>query len=736
MVVLNFTDMDIKCEYRSLIDDVVRDFYIPLLGNSVKYQRAVGFFSSSILVQISKGISGLVKNGGTIELVASPRLSPEDIEAIRTGYKQRNQVIKTAVLGELKSAKNRFEVDRLNLLANLISDGILEIKIAFLEDGNNRGLYHEKMGILTDSDGNKVAFSGSMNETENALMINYETIDVFCSWKSDDSKERVLTKENAFISIWNNSEPNIQIIDFPELKEEIIERYRVSKPNYDIDNEEYPVLEMPINSETLTNNYPLIPSSVKLHDYQKEAIKKWQENGYRGIFDMATGTGKTFTGLGALTHLAQMLDNKLAVIIACPYQHLVEQWVEDIEKFNMQPIIGYSASGQKDWKTRLERAVRNQKLGVKGKEFFCFICTNATYSSNFVQTQLHKIKGDCLFIVDEAHNFGADYLSRLMIDSFNYRLALSATLERHHDEEGTQKLRDYFGAKCIEYDLEMAIREDKLTRYKYHPIIVSLTDEELKKYYDLTAAICKCLKKDKHGKITLNEQGKRLCLQRARLVAAAENKIWELKKQILPYIDDSHMLVYCGSASLQDDLRENLEVTADEMRQIDVVTDVLGNKMNMKVSQYTSKEDIEERKILTSEFAKGETIQALIAIKCLDEGVNIPSIKTAFILASTTNPKEYIQRRGRVLRKFPGKDFAVIFDFITLPKDINDSVGSTESEIRMGQGLVRNELTRAFEFARLADNFFEADQILDEIRDVYNVHEEVYSIEEEFEYYE
>ena len=733
---MNFTDMDIKCEYRSLIDDVVRDFYIPLLGNSVKYQRAVGFFSSSILVQISKGISGLVKNGGTIELVASPRLSPEDIEAIRTGYKQRNQVIKTAVLGELKSAKNRFEVDRLNLLANLISDGILEIKIAFLEDGNNRGLYHEKMGILIDSDGNKVAFSGSMNETENALMINYETIDVFCSWKSDDSKERVLTKENAFISIWNNSEPNIQIIDFPELKEEIIERYRVSKPNYDIDNEEYPVLEMPINSETLTNNYPLIPSSVKLHDYQKEAIKKWRENGYRGIFDMATGTGKTFTGLGALTHLAQMLDNKLAVIIACPYQHLVEQWVEDIEKFNMQPIIGYSASGQKDWKIRLERAVRNQKLGVKGKEFFCFICTNATYSSNFVQTQLHKIKGDCLFIVDEAHNFGADYLSRLMIDSFNYRLALSATLERHHDEEGTQKLRDYFGAKCIEYDLEMAIREDKLTRYKYHPIIVSLTDEELKKYYDLTAAICKCLKKDKHGKITLNEQGKRLCLQRARLVAAAENKIWELKKQILPYIDDSHMLVYCGSASLQDDLRENLEVTADEMRQIDVVTDVLGNQMNMKVSQYTSKEDIEERKILTSEFAKGETIQALIAIKCLDEGVNIPSIKTAFILASTTNPKEYIQRRGRVLRKFPGKDFAVIFDFITLPKDINDSVGSTESEIKMGQGLVRNELTRAFEFARLADNFFEADQILDEIRDVYNVHEEVYSIEEEFEYYE
>ena len=733
---MDFTEINVKCEYRSLIDDVVRQFYIPLLSHAVKYQRAVGFFSSSILVQIAKGITGLVKNGGTMELVASPRLSPEDIEAIRTGYKKREQVIQEALFRELKPACNKFETERLNLLANLIADGVLDIKIAFLENQSAYGLYHEKMGILTDSNGNKIAFSGSMNETENAIVTNYETIDVFRSWKSEDEKERVRIKENAFLSIWNDYEPNIRIFDFPKLKQEIVEHYKISNPNYNIDDEEYPTISEPIVYKQPEYHYPKMPSSVKLHDYQLEAIKKWEENNYRGIYDMATGTGKTFTGLGSLTHLSQQLDHKLAVIIACPYQHLVEQWVEDIEKFNMQPIIGYSASGQKDWKTRLERAIRNQKLGVKGKEFFCFICTNATYSSDFVQAQLHKIKGDCLFIVDEAHNFGADYLSRLMLDSFNYRLALSATLERHHDEEGTRKLYNYFGQKCIEYDLERAIREDKLTRYKYYPVIVNLTDEELKKYYDSTASIGKCLKKDKLGKIILTEQGKRLCLMRARLVAAAENKVWELRKQIQPYIEDSHMLVYCGSASLPDESRDSLEVSSEDMRQIDIVTDILGNQMNMKVSQYTSKEDIEERKILTSEFAKGETIQALIAIKCLDEGVNIPSIKTAFILASTTNPKEYIQRRGRVLRKFPGKDFAVIYDFITIPKDLNDSIGSTEGEINMGKGLVRNELTRAFEFARLADNFFEADQILDEIRDVYDVHEEVYSIEEEFEYYE
>ena len=733
---LNFPDMDVKCEYRSLIDDVARKFYIPLLSQSVKYQRAVGFFSSSILAQITKGIAGLVKNGGTMELVVSPRLSPEDIEAIRTGYKKRKKVVQEALFRELKPTCNGFETERLNLLANLIADGILDIKIACLENQSACGLYHEKMGLLTDLNGNKIAFSGSMNETENAIMTNYETIDVFRSWKSEDEQERVRIKENAFLSIWNDCEPNIRIFDFPELKQEIIERYKISNSNYHIDEEEYTSISEPIIYKQPEYHYPQKPSSVKLYDYQLEAIQKWKENKYRGIFDMATGTGKTFTGLGALTHLSQQLGHKLAVIIACPYQHLVEQWVEDIEKFNIQPIIGYSASNQKDWKTRLERAIRNQKLGVKGKEFFCFICTNATYSSDFVQTQLHKIKGDCLFIVDEAHNFGADYLSRLMIDSFNYRLALSATLERHHDEEGTQKLYDYFGQKCIEYDLERAIREDKLTRYKYYPVIVNLTEDELKKYYDLTLSIGKCLKKDKHGKITLTEQGKRLCLQRARLVAAAENKIWELKKQIQPFVNDSQMLVYCGSTSLSDESRDNLEVTSEDMRQIDIVTDILGNQMNMKVSQYTSRENIEERRILTSEFSKGETIQALIAIKCLDEGVNIPSIKTAFILASTTNPKEYIQRRGRVLRKFPGKDFAVFYDFITIPKDLNDSISSTESEINIGKGLVRNELTRAFEFVRLADNFVEANQLLDEIREVYDIHEEVYSIEEEFEYYE
>ena len=733
---MSLIDIEIKKEYRSLIDNIVKDFYIPLLSEAVVYKRAVGFFSSSALAEVSKGIAGLVKNGGKIYIVASPFLSEDDVAAIRNGYNRRDDIVKSAIRRELTAPSDELEADRLNLLANLIADGILDIKIAFTENNDRAGMYHEKMGLITDSNGNTVAFSGSMNESSTALMVNYETIDVYCSWENE--QDRVSLKQNAFASIWNNTEPNIVIINFPELKDDIISKYKRSKPNFDVDRlelDEY-VVHSSDNNLTDMSNKPFIPEGVKLHDYQEDAIKKWASENYCGIFDMATGTGKTYTGLGAIVSLSDYLKGKVAVVIVCPYQHLVEQWVEDIIKFNINPIIGYSASNQKDWKKRLETAIRDQKLKVKGKDFFCFICTNATYSSQYVQTQLSRIKGNKLLLVDEAHNFGAEYLSKLLDESFNYRLALSATLDRHNDPDGTQKLYDYFGNKCIEYSLERAINEGKLTKYKYYPIIVNLTEQERASFEKLSKEIQKCLIKQSNGTVKLNEKGKRLALQRARLVAAAENKVYELENRIMPYVGDSHILVYCGSACLQNYSSDSSVVQDDDLRQIDVVTDLLGNKLQMKVSQFTSKENIEEREILKKQFNEGNTLQALIAIKCLDEGVNIPSIKTAFILASTTNPKEYIQRRGRVLRLYPGKEFAELYDFITLPRELADVCSMTDKNKELEISLVKNELSRAFEFARLADNYVEANIVLDEIRDSYGLFDEHYDFAKEYDYYE
>ena len=729
---MSFQDLDIKKEYRSLLDSVAKDFYIPLLSQAVKYQRAVGFFSSSSLVEISKGISELAKNGGKIQLVASPYLSDEDIEAIKSGYAMRDQVVKEAIRREMTEGKTPFEKARLNLLANLISDGVLDIKIAFTEDSDRMGMYHEKMGIITDAEGNRVAFAGSMNESATAMTLNYETIDVYCSWR--DEEDRVIAKENAFASIWNDTEPNIKIIDFPELKQEIIEKYKRSVPDFEIDKKEYaPDIDTVLHTDlgVYTEYGPKFPEWFKLHDYQAEAITEWQKRNYRGIFDMATGTGKTYTGLGALTTLSKNIGHKLAAIIVCPYQHLVEQWVEDILKFNIDPIIGYSDSSQKDWPKRLKDAIRDQKLKVRGKEFFCFICTNATFSSDYVQTQLAKIKSDTLLMVDEAHNFGAPYLSCLLYDNYKYRLALSATLDRHNDEEGTAKLYDFFGEKCIEYTLDRAIEEKKLTKYKYYPIVVTLTEEELEAYDNLSYEIGKCIMKGKNGKMKLSSRGEKLALKRSRIVAGAKNKLTMLEEVIHPYIHDKHILVYCGATKGLEQNQDRTDVDSEDIRQIDAVTDLLGNKLGMEVSQFTSKESVEEREVLKREFSAGDTLKVLIAIKCLDEGVNIPKIKTAFILASTTNPKEYIQRRGRVLRLAEGKEYAEIYDFITLPYDTESVTSLTEAQVKRNSTLVKNELRRAEEFSRIAVNMVESASLIDEIKDAYGIQELNWNNEEE-----
>jgi superfamily II DNA or RNA helicase len=448
---------------------------------------------------------------------------------------------------------------------------------------------------------------------------------------------------------------------------------------------------------------------------------------------MATGTGKTYTGLGALARLCSVLEDKLAVIIVCPFQHLVEQWVEDIERFNIKPIIGYSSSAQKNWHKLLEDAIRDQKLGVRNKEFLCFISTNATFALNRVQQTLCKIRGDTLLIVDEAHNFGAERLSNLLSVRYKYRLALSATLERHNDEEGTARLYNFFGDKCIDYPLERAIEEKKLTRYKYYPILTTLSEPELAEYSQLSYEISKCLIFDTQGKRKLSEKGKRLALKRARIVGGATDKLAQLEVYINPYLNDRHILVYCGATTILPDNQDYSDTTDEDIRQIDAVTDLLGNKLGMNVAQFTSREDVHKREVLKREFAVGDTMQALVAIKCLDEGVNIPKIKTAFILASTTNPKEYIQRRGRVLRLSEGKDFAEIYDFITLPRALNEVHSLTDEQRKRELTLVKNELSRAEEFARLAINMVQAENTINQVKEAYSINEYLLQYEEEYE---
>lgn len=713
----NFKDIQIKKEYRTPRDNIVNDFYIPLLKESILYKRSVGFFSSSALIELSYGINHLINNGGKIQLVASPNLSKEDIEAINKGYEIREDVVERALMRYITEPQNYFEEERLNILATLIAQGNLDIKIAFSQKNNFVGLYHEKLGIMYDKESNVIAFSGSLNETENALVNNYETIDVFKSWDEDD---RVSIKEKAFDALWNNEDKSAYVFDFPVAVKEKLLKYRKDTVDWEIDIKQFKNINQYRNSNVINNlektdNIPRIPQDVTLHNYQEKAIENWKNNNYCGIFDMATGTGKTYTGLGAV---AQIFEDKkrLAVIIVCPYQHLVSQWVEDIIKFNINPIIGYSGSEQRDFKKRIKDAILDYNLKIRN--FFCFVCTNSTFASKYIQEQIQNIKDDILLVVDEAHNFGALNLKKTLdTERYKYRLALSATLERHGDEEGTNALLSFFGKKCIEYSLDEAIENKFLTPYDYHPIVVYLTDDELSEYQILSKELSRCISK-KNGKVKLSERGKIIAQQRSRLVAGAYNKLSKLIELMKEYKNDNHILVYCGATKIaeQDD-------DGNDIRQIDAITKSLGNELEMKVSQFTSKEDSSTRDSLRKVFAEGDLIQALIAIKCLDEGVNIPSIKTAFILASTTNPKEYIQRRGRVLRKFEGKEKAIIYDFVTLPRPLKDTASMTENEIKSELTMVRNEMNRVSEFKRLALNKMESDKLIDEIIEVYGINE-------------
>ena len=702
---MSLIDLNIKSEYRSLIDNVVDDFYVPVLKESVLYQRAVGFFSSSALIAISKGVEGLISNGGKIQIIASPRLSQEDIDEIRKGYEVR-KVLERALLRGIETHNSVEDTSRLSYIASLIANGVLDIKIAFLSTNNEIAMYHEKMGIMNDIEGNAVAFSGSMNESENAFSANYESFDVFCSWTNE--RERVFQKQMAFQAIWNDYEPGVETIDFPEAVKDRIYAFNNSlRQNSGLKTPE---------ENSLPEDAMFLPPDFKIRPYQESAIQNWKENGYCGIYDMATGTGKTLTALASIEQLFSDNHKRLGVVIVCPYQHLVEQWVEDIVRFGIKPIVGYSSSSQKSWKKNLAQAVRSFNLRVS--DFFCFITTNASFVTKTVQDQIGILSEDVVFVVDEAHNMGATNYRRYLPDNIKYRLGLSATIDRHNDESGTTALAEYFGKKCIAYSLKDAIDSQMLTRYYYYPVLTYLDQDELSDYISITGQLAKAIHK-KNGKVVLTERAKQLLIKRSRVVAGAKGKLPELQRQIAPHIDDKHILVYCGATTVRD------EDDADfSKRQIDLVADLLGNTLNMRVGRFTSQESAQERAQIREAFAEGNALQVLVAIKCLDEGVNIPSIKTAFILASSTNPKEYIQRRGRVLRKFPGKEFAVIYDFITLPFPVNTIATQNSTIIDSTKGLIKRELIRMMDFADIAENPSSTFDLVYDLKHGFNISEE------------
>lgn len=697
---------NIQLSYNSLSDEIVLDFYIPCLSQAKIYKRAVGYFSSNILLQVSKGLGAFAENNGKMKLLVSPKLEPEDYEAIKKGYDAKEYITKKIIDDfdfniDFDQKESRFE-----MLSYMISSGLLEIKIIVLKENNEIAMFHRKVGIMEDELGNQIAFSGSGNETYNGYNLNDEDFEVFCSWKSDESEQRCAIKDLEFERAWNGTDKNLITIPFPDVIKNKLLTYKTTGEKQKFTQIDSNFVNY-ILAKQRKPKTPEIPDNISLHDYQKSAISEWEKAGYRGIFDMATGTGKTFTGAGAICKLFSVI-NRLVVFVCCPFTHLVEQWNEELKLFNIEAIKCY---GSVDYEKKLNRALIKFKQGRT--DFVCALITNLSFKKEEIQKLVQLNLKDTLLIVDEAHNFGAFELSKTLNVNYPYRLALSATLDRYGDEIGTQKLYDFFGKKCIEYSLAEAIAQNKLTPYKYYPVVVSLTENEYDKYVEISKEIAKYHSKD--GEIS--EGAKKLLIKRARIVAGASNKLHALYDAIKPYKDKHNILVYCGAVKY--DSSEYSFSSEDEEKQIEAVLGMLNNELHIYSTKFTSSENSETRKNIISMF-KNEDIQALVAIKCLDEGMNIPAIKTAFILASSTNPKEYIQRRGRVLRKFPGKAYAEIYDFITLPRQLGVTKYGQENK-QIEKNLVRKELSRLIDFANLSKNPSESNVIIKKIYEAYGL---------------
>lgn len=705
---MSFNDLKIRNIYIVPRNDVVNDFFVPVLAQSVRYDRGSAYFSSQALYEMTVGIKGLIDNGGKMRYIISPEnLSQEDIDAIHDGYKRRDDYKRGNLLSRTEyyfNPQNYYEKERLSILAYLIANSYLDIKIAIPKNVQHKGVFHYKFGVFTDNVGNEILFNGSNNETENAIHNNNEIFNTYSTLKGDD--ECISEVSSLFEDLWNNNDKYDEVFDFPEdIKAKILTYYK-ENPNFDIDKEEF--------RKEVMHSEPKKPEAIKLHEYQEKAVKNWADNNYIGIFDMATGSGKTWTALYGITKLLE--KERVVVTICCPYQHLVDQWCEDLDKWGFDYYAGYTGSKTRQWKKKLHENILD--FNRKISKYLCFITTNASFATKYVQDELSSVDGKQLLVVDEAHNFGTKRLLSLLDDRYNYRLALSATIDRYNDKSGTQGLYDFFEKKCISYTLKDAIHDDKLTHYFYYPVIVYLTSEELEKYNQLTEDLRRETRYDKdNDKVFFSEKGKKILIERARVVAGAENKISKLRELMSTRTHTQHNLIYCGATTVNDVDYKDGVANYEEKRQVDAVTKMLSTDLHMKVSRFTSAEDAEERRKLIKAFDEGTMCQALVAIKCLDEGISIKSIETAYILASSTNPREYIQRRGRVLRKFPGKTYAYIYDFVTLPRNLKTVNKDNDKETDMS--LLKRELIRVKDFEKLAENPSDSDKIFKRIEETY-----------------
>jgi superfamily II DNA or RNA helicase len=700
---VSFLDLELKHDYDSEEDDILHDFYIPVLSKAKKYCRLSGFFSSSALAVAAKGMTPFIKNQGTMKLIVGARLQKRDIEAIKEGLEDPEKVIAEMMLEDLEQIQEEFVRDHVRALAWLVAKNQLDIKVAIVIDrfgqpmdydaALRRGIFHQKVGIFEDEAGNLISFSGSVNESATAWEENIEEFKVFRSWIGAEKAyfDADLSKFNKF---WKGHVTRTKVVDIPQaIKEKLIE---IAPSNIE---------ELDLDRWTLGDKQA---RAIELRKYQQEAVQNWLSSDKKGIFEMATGTGKTIAALSCLKKVFEM-ESKIVVVISSPFIHLSEQWIREFDKLDVKSDKLLADSSQTRWRDKLVDSILDVENGIS--ERLIVLTTHNTFSSADFMKIIKESKKRVpevkfLLIVDEVHGIGAPERRNGLIGEYDYRLGLSATPKRWFDLEGTDKIFSYFGDVVFEFSLKDAIDEGYLTPYVYKPHFTSLTPQEMEKYEAETRKISRAYyhSKDEDEK---DEIFTLLCIKRQKIIRNAMNKL-VVFQEILDELDEiKYCLIYCSP------------------KQIRTVQEIL-NQRNIVQHKFTEIEGtrpedrfdgLSERDFLIKQFSEG-LYRALVSMRCLDEGVDVPPARVAIMLDNSGNPREYIQRRGRVLRKFPGKDNAVIHDVIVEPvlrPTTSRELGDLEKKI------ILKELQRYRDFARSSLNASECLKEMANVESIYGL---------------
>lgn len=704
-------------------------FFSEALCNATSFDLMLGFFSSSAINVLSYGFAAFIYNGGKMRMIINDILSSDDVSAISMAHEPGDlPYFNLNNLEDLAFTLNIRNKHFFDCLAWLIRNDRIEIKIVRMVNG--RGIAHTKCGTFSDGI-NKVAFEGSVNFSLSALIHNKESLGVYCDWNGVADNGRIKGIQLSFDKAFKGDDDDIEFIEATELKGYII-KHSKSKHIKELLDDEQKLIDnidkssLPLTvrkallkakeritaaidkmkEETRLSNSPHFPFPTGPREYQIVAFTNWKNNRQRGFFAMATGTGKTITSLNCLLEIYKH-SNYYKAIIVVPTTSLVDQWADECKKFGFDSIIKIF-SNNLGWKNEVSQLTMLEQLNIDAVNYI-IIVTYASIIKESVYSKLFSFsRNKLLFIADEAHNMGSSQVGNLMYKiPYKRRIGLSATPERQFDEIGNKRIADFFGFHDREYtfsySMKDAIKNNVLCRYFYYPHIVNLSEMELEEYLELSTRIARYLTSNGE-RFKDDPMLTTLLIKRKRIVHKAVNKQKIFKKILQKRFEEEKSLKYTliyvpeGNSCDIDEFESDAISNDDEsIHLIDLYTEIVkGIDSHLTVAQFTS--DSKNRNELLSDFASGK-LDVLTSMKCLDEGVDVPRSELAIFCASTGNPRQFIQRRGRILRTHKDKQFAVIHDLVVAPTMNHESPAYT-----VERNLLRSELKRVKDFASLSEN--------------------------------